>query len=124
MNESQSVGINPSKIMMHEDWKPFNYSKYHADIAMIWLETEVTFTKFIYPACLPSVSLQKFSGVGTIAGWGKYDSSATVITSDIPRYVEIRTEDSAFCYTNDSDVALMSSHLAFCAGGKGAGPCR
>jgi len=112
--------------VLHPEWDPLNLKKFHADIAIIFLPEEVSLTNFIYPACLPPLGLQNYSGDGTIAGWGKKESSLAAPSSNVPRYVEIQTEDASFCYTNDSAVADLSSHDAFCAGGKakGKGPCR
>jgi len=122
--EESSVAINALKIVLHHEWNADDYVKYHGDIAIITMEREVMLTKFINPACLPSDEFRNYSGNGTVVGWGKTDPRSNGGMSDFPRYLSIETVDGLFCFTNDSHVANVASHKSFCAGGKGAGPCR
>lgn len=56
-------------------------------------------------------------------GWGQ--SERTGLKSEtIPYQVKLNAVEGSICYTNDSDVASISSTNTFCAGGSGTGPCK
>lgn len=54
----------PERIVIHEDWS-YTSGKYDADIALIFLENEVTFGTFIFPICLGS-KVKLNSAIGTV----------------------------------------------------------
>jgi len=115
-----------SKIVMHPDYKPHHH-KFDADLAMIFLEREVEFTRNIKPVCLPSADLENYSGYGTVVGWGRTEDSVNFGDhSDIPKQKSIQAVNDSFCYTEDDEIAKISSLRTFCAGGGGrdrAGIC-
>lgn len=61
--------VMPSKIIVHEDWDPFD-DKFDADIAMIFTVQATHFTRYIKPICLINFSTRSLSEAWAV-GWGK-----------------------------------------------------
>lgn len=55
----------PQKVLIHEDWNHETY-KYDADIALIFLESAVTFSAYISPICLYSSTVTSSSSAGIV----------------------------------------------------------
>jgi len=60
--------INVKKMTLHPD---YNSRTIDNDIAVLELAEDITFTKKIKPACLPSSETKDYSGIAsTVSGWG------------------------------------------------------
>ena len=64
INEPGSIKKNIDRFIVHQDWKPFDIS-YDADIAIIVMNSPVTYNKYIRPICLGNEVEAQF---GTLAG--------------------------------------------------------
>ncbi|XP_046491538.1 melanization protease 1-like isoform X1 [Neodiprion pinetum] len=79
MNGSESCSDDPTRInieevTVHEDYSP-NLPEQWADIALLRLSQDVTFTKYIQPVCLPSKSATADEGEFYVVGWGRTKGS-------------------------------------------------
>lgn len=112
----------PSQIFMHPNWKTLTIN-FDADIALIQLANQVSFTDLIYPICLPSQTLVSRGGNGFIAGWGKSESNA--LHENITRELELSINTNEECFLKNSRFAQISSRNTFCAGTENeSGPCQ
>lgn len=67
----EKKGVKSFKV--HPEWN-VNDAKYDADIALIEMESAVSYSKFIRPICLwngPSELAQVVGQTGIVAGWGE-----------------------------------------------------
>lgn len=55
-------------------------------------------------------------------GWGNSGDHRTHV--DVPLKVDMKSVSDGICFTQQIDVALISSHRNFCADGNNAGPCK
>ncbi|KAL3285737.1 hypothetical protein HHI36_000264 [Cryptolaemus montrouzieri] len=108
----------------HEQFDPYDVNQYH-DIGLLRLATEVTYTQFINPICLPLSNQERrksYTGLRlTVAGWGKTETKSE---SNIKLKVQVPVKSLRDCnYVYSSRVHLENSQL--CAGGeKGKDSCR
>lgn len=66
------VEVGVEKIIVHPQYNDKSRDKHH-DIALIRLDTNVSYSKYIKPICLPIVGLNSGLITGnklTVAGWG------------------------------------------------------
>lgn len=107
-------GANPEefrivKITKHENFK---YGTFENDIAIVEMETEVTFKKGIQPVCLPSKTpklLQdKFVSEGVyVAGWGRTSwrgPKSTILLEGIINVVSNQECKAKFALFDDVDI--------------------
>lgn len=107
---------------MHPSWNPL-CERYDADIAVIVLEKEVTFSRYIQPACLIHSAIPALSN-GVVVGYGKSEDE-TKEHETIPKMLEMPIVDGHTCVLKDYRFGQISSIRTFCAGkGEGAGVCR
>ncbi len=85
------------------------------DIALLYLESDVTLNNYIQIACLPSASSTSYPGANIVvyaAGWGLLNSSEST-TPNILNNVKLSTYSSSKCpYSNFYDAGMI------CAGNK------
>jgi len=111
-------------IHKHPDWNP-NTERYDADIAVMILETEVTFTRHIQPICLMhSSSILATKTEGVVVGYGK-DEDPNTNHLNIPKSIKLPIHQNEDCFLKDSVFAQLSSKRTFCGGsGNGTGTCK
>jgi hypothetical protein len=119
---SRTYSESPLKIIIHEDWNT-EVDSYDADIALLLLEDELTFTKFIKPICLWENFDLPFADEGIIAGWGKH-----LIEGDdnekVPRQLKVPIVGQEDCIIGNIGLTTLASKRTFCGGSRGsAGPC-
>lgn len=96
---------NISKIVYHHDYDGSTAS-FDADLAILILTSEITFTPFIQPACLPSKNSTVIDVRGTVAGYGITENNTL---ADTLRHVEIPTIDHLTCLYTEPDLASFGS---------------
>ncbi|XP_037041735.1 protein artichoke-like [Bradysia coprophila] len=111
------VHANITSVHVHPDWDP-EAIKFDADLAILVLSHNITFTNFIRPVCIPGDSvLHTESGVmdteGTVVGWGLTDNGTQ---ADVPRQASVQALNDSFCYQSDPAMASYSSNRTFCGG--------
>lgn len=108
---SSSHQFNVFKSHVHENYKQDSFEN---DIALLMLESKITFTVKVQPICLPNIVIRN-QGVGMVVGFGSTDESTD--HSNVLREVEIPIVSKETCL--DSDPEFFSLHLFdgnFCAG--------
>ncbi|XP_070504112.1 serine protease gd-like, partial [Chironomus tepperi] len=106
-------------INMHPDWNTLTES-YDADIAVLVLDSEVTFSGYIKPICLTRASS---ASTGVVVGYGKSEDG-TKIHENIPKMIETPIHSNKDCFENNQALAALSSGRTFCGGpGRGVGVC-
>lgn len=104
-----------TKIKVHDDWHPhpFNYDE---DIAMMTLEDEVSFTRFIKPICLWNFDFNPSNTAGCIAGWGKSSPLSSTHHEEVPNQLNLSVHTNKNCFLKHNELAAISSNRTFCAG--------
>lgn len=111
------------KIRMHPDWNP-NTQRYEGDIAMLHLETDVQFSRFIQPICLipRNTNVLPFTE-GIVVGYG-IGSAKSKSSEKVPKIIHLPIHKNEDCYRHNKEFAGISSSNTFCAGtGRGSGVC-
>jgi len=126
LSTQHEVGRFPyavQNIHIHPDWDP-QTDTYDADIAVMILETEVTFSKYIQPICLmDSNSALATNTEGTVVGYGK-DEDPYRDHLNIPKSINLLIHQNEDCFLKNYDLARFSSKRTFCGGsGNGTGIC-
>ncbi|XP_070493065.1 uncharacterized protein [Chironomus tepperi] len=107
-------------INMHPDWNTLTQA-FDADIAVLVLDSEVTFSGFIQPICLVRASS---ASTGVVVGYG-VSEDVTKIHENIPKILETPIHSNKDCFKNNEALAGISSGRTFCGGtGTGIGVCR
>lgn len=111
---SSSLQFNVFKSNVHEN---YNHETFENDIALLMLESKITFTTKVQAICLPTSNIEN-EGKGTVVGFGSTDE--TIDHSDVLREAVIPIVSQEVCL--DSDPDYFSDHLFpgnFCAGDVG-----
>lgn len=95
--------------------------KSYADIALLILEKEVTFTDYIWPICLPSLSTEVFGISGTAAGYGLISTTSSY--QHIAKFAELKTISLLECYKNSTNSGNVVSEKSFCTQQDGVSLC-
>ena len=116
-----SFGIQ--SINMHPDWNP-HADSFDADIAVLVLENQVTFSATIQPICLPILSSNVAAiNKGFVVGYGKSEDE-TKLHENIPKIIETPIHKNEDCFYKNYLLAKLSSRRTFCGGtGNGTGVC-
>ena len=121
-DETGVVRAEISSIKIHSDWNS-QKETYDADIAILRLVNDITFTNYIQPACLPPSNLNAFEIDGTVVGYGLSDDTQEDHEKR-PKFVKISSITQEDCLIGRDVVARISSKRMFCAGSRGKNPCR
>ncbi|KAL7013231.1 hypothetical protein ACKWTF_015279 [Chironomus riparius] len=110
-------------VYIHPDWNP-NTDTYDADIAIMVLETEVTYSKYIQPICLMYINSTLATKMeGVVVGYGK-DGDPKKLHSIIPKSINLPIHKNEDCFLKNYELARYSSKRTFCGGaGNGTGVC-
>lgn len=119
------VDVQVSEIIPHPQY-PGNARDQLHDIALLRLRTEVTFTDFISPVCLPIRPEQRntiFLGRKMIvSGWGRTETNATSNVKQKAELESVATDDCNKRYVTQRRTVTSSQ---ICAGGvEGIDSCR
>lgn len=102
--EKDAVNRNVMQIFVHPDWNVTD-EKYDADIAVLVLDANLTFSNHIRPICMPPADYLIDGIVGTVVGWGKTENGTA---EGIPRKIEINALNDTYCYGADKGIARYS----------------
>jgi len=95
-----------------------------ADLAMLLMETEITFTSTIIPICLLPKDLDVGLKEGTVSGWGQSEDKSKVHET-IPRKLVVPIKRNEECFLESFQITKIASTRTFCAGARdGRNPCR
>ncbi|CAG9811221.1 unnamed protein product [Chironomus riparius] len=109
---------------IHPDWNTLTES-FDADIAVLVMETEAVYSRYIQPVCLlgPLSSIIATAS-GVVVGYGKSEDE-TKIHENIPKILNSQIHNNPFCFQDNRALARISSGRTFCGGpGRGIGVCR
>ncbi|XP_070506880.1 serine protease gd-like [Chironomus tepperi] len=126
LNNSLEIGRTANSIQsvhVHPDWN-IKSDDYDADIAVLVLETEVLFNKYIQPACIVQPDTNEAAiAKGVIIGYGKSEDT-TKIHENIPKVLEMPIHTNLNCFLKFLPLVQLSSSRTFCAGSaNGSGAC-
>lgn len=108
------------EIKIHDDWNP-NVERYDADIAVLILDEDVHFSRYISPICIWNSTAYPDVHEGFIAGWGRSDEETH---GNTPRELKAPIIDNEDCFLSNTRIAEISSRRTFCAGSaNGTGVC-
>ncbi|XP_037043077.1 insulin-like growth factor-binding protein complex acid labile subunit [Bradysia coprophila] len=111
------VQANIEDIRVHPEWDPYFTSDFKADLAIIVLSENVSFTKTIRPVCLPAdsadVNSQTIDLKGMVVGW---DVTGSNNWENIQRQASITAVNDTYCYHKDEAASTFSSDHTFCGG--------
>lgn len=115
------VSSSVEQILLHDNWNP-QITRYESDIAMLKLEKDVTFSKYVQPICLWESTTPPSTNVGVVAGWGQSENLTS--HESIPRKLNMEIDSHVNCIIHSPGLASIFSHGTFCAGyGNGSGVC-
>ncbi|KAM6436354.1 uncharacterized protein PHA67_023595 [Liasis olivaceus] len=102
-----------SKVVLHQDYNPLTEDN---DIALIQLDSPVTFNDYVQPACLPRVTMGSETSFTScfVSGWG-ITAQNSVKTSDILQEARVNILDTKKCNSSQWYNGAMSPHTV-CAG--------
>jgi len=111
-------------ISVHPDWNP-KTDTFDADIAVMVLETEVAFSRYIQPICLmDSSSTLATRTEGVVVGYGK-DENPDKDHVNIPKSLKMPIHQNEDCFLKYPSLVTLSSKRTFCGGsGIGTGVCQ
>ncbi|XP_037955874.1 transmembrane protease serine 11A-like [Teleopsis dalmanni] len=116
-----SFGVE--KIIIHPEYR--NDFIPDADIALLYLNSSITFTDFISPICLwnGDTDLSKLvNKIGYVAGFGSTENGTISETS--PRIAYARIVSEIECVRSSNKIKSIISPRTFCAGNRDlSGPC-
>lgn len=109
---------SPLEIKVHDDWNP-NVERYDADIAVLILDEDVHFSRYISPICIWNSTTHPEAHEGFVVGWGRDE-----IHGNTPRELKAPIIDNEDCFLSNVRLAEISSKRTFCAGSaNGTGVC-
>lgn len=111
--ETGRISVKVNFIYIHPDWNIYSES-YDADIAVLELEREVVFNKFIQPICIPDIdsNVGKFTrGIAVGFGINEHDT-----ISDVANKLKIPIYNYENCTEHSEDHASLISPRTFCGG--------
>ncbi|XP_034392678.1 chymotrypsin-C-like isoform X2 [Cyclopterus lumpus] len=112
--EDAAVFMGTANIVVHEKWNPFFIRN---DIALIKLESPVTFSDSITAACLPSAGfLLPHNESCYVTGWGRVYTGGPI--ADILQQALLPVVDHATCTKRDWWGTQVKDTMV-CAGGDG-----
>ena len=118
--ERGRVTFGVKSIRIHHDWN-INMEPFDADIAILELESEITFNNFIQPICLagPGSAIANNTS-GIIIGFGRSENKEI---EDVAKILEIPIVDYHKCSESEDHRHLLSPRT-FCGGTQdGRGVC-
>lgn len=127
LNNSIEIGRTPYAIQsvnIHPEWSSHS-ENFDADIAVLVLETEVTYNKYILPSCVAfSGSNEAAITKGIVVGFGQSEDT-TKVHETIPKVLEMPIHSNDDCFFKFHALLKLSSKRTFCGGtGTGIGVCR
>lgn len=108
-----------SKVKIHEGWNS-NTERYNDDIAVLYLENDIIFSRFISPICI-SESIGSVNE-GFIAGLGK-NAGSNSSHENILSKIKVKFYERADCYEKVEGYSNIGSKNTFCAGTSDANIC-
>jgi len=112
---------NASDIKLHPNWKKID-GNYDSDIAVLTLDESVTFTEYVRPNCLPTLTkksesdgLSDLTVTGTIAGYKKSHDNHQI------SYFESKVQNITSCLFGDDTSCSIYSDEFTCHSESGSG---
>lgn len=119
-NQNGVYSASASSIVMHPDWNPYG-ERYDADIAVINVEDEIPYTRFIKPICIASNEMQVTEG--WVTGWGKSEDESK-LHENVPKVLKVPIWTNEHCFLEALEFSKLASKRTLCAGSRdGTGVC-
>ncbi len=121
-NEEGSVQRNVSTIYVNPEWRQ-NSDKFDADVAILVLSENVTFSRYIQPICVPADDVVIEGAVidvkGIVVGWGIAENQTH---EEIPKKIVASAIANSICYRTDPSIIRPMSSRSFCGKGYDGNP--
>ena len=110
--------IRPDRIVIHPQYDS-DRADYDADLALIHLKSDVIFTDYVRPICLPlrrqdsDRTLLRTGNIGVITGWGRKKETGREVLRRMHQ-VKVPIVDQASCKAAHTKYSVTSN--MFCAG--------
>ncbi|XP_037043076.1 leucine-rich repeat and death domain-containing protein 1-like [Bradysia coprophila] len=121
-SEIGTVNRNISAVFVNPDWKP-DADRFDADLAILVLSENVTFSIYIQPICIPTNDVVIDGAVidvnGTVVGWGLADDTRH---EEVPRKIVATALTNSLCYRSEPSIVKSTSFRSFCARGQDGTP--
>lgn len=110
--------IRPDRIVIHPQYDS-DRADYDADLALIHLKSDVIFTDYVRPICLPlrrqdsDRTLLRTGNIGVITGWGRRRETGRQVLRTMHQ-VKVPIVDQALCKAAHTRYPVTSN--MFCAG--------
>lgn len=114
-NENGTIDSLVWDVVSNPTWN-FNDERYISDIAIVVLQDKIVYTKTYYSVHLPPQNYEVVTGNGTIAGWGKSESSENGRHDDKPSTLEIPVVNITHCMMKSPSLGRHLSYSIFCGG--------
>lgn len=119
-NQNGVYSASAAEVTMHPDWNPYG-EKYDADIALITVDDEIPYTRFIQPICIASDEIEATEGF--VTGWGKSEDESK-LHENIPKVLKVPIWTNEHCYLEAEEFTKLASRRTLCAGSRdGTGVC-
>lgn len=111
-NEEGAVSKNVGQIDVHDDWNVYS-ERFDADIAILTLTDNITFSNYIQPVCIPAPDetvgpILNFKGY--IIGWAPSNRSRV----ETLKHAKATVLNATYCYDRDPYLSHYSSQRTFC----------
>lgn len=123
-NESERISVGVEKIEVHQDWD-INAESFDADIAIITLNTNVSFNQYIQPVCMlhPDAEPSKYLH-GYTVGYGASENKPNTHESVLKFLKTPFLLNNEQCFYTNAVLLKLSSERTFCGGNRtGEGVC-
>lgn len=125
LHDPRTVTSGVAALHIHPDFLMDPRGSYDADIAVLTLQSMVTFSELVKPVCLwagSSDESEVFGKSGVVVGWGK-DESGQLVTK-APKRSVVPIVSSVECIRSSETLVRITSPRTICAGGRNdVGPC-
>ena len=111
-HEVGKISVAIKSINIHPEWNS-STTQFDADIAVLVLEEQITFNKFIQPICLIQSNIPLIS-TGIVIGYGKSED-ITKVHENVPKIIDMPIHDNEDCFLKNYLFANISSKRTFCA---------
>jgi len=112
--ESHTFITTPAEIIIHKRWNASS-DRFNDDIAVILLDENISYSKFIKPICIADIEEVREATQGLAVGWGKSEDETNDIES-IPRQAQLPITGDGPCYRETIELARIAAKNSFCAG--------
>ncbi|KAM7383290.1 hypothetical protein PAMP_002957 [Pampus punctatissimus] len=123
VNDHKDSPVYADSIYVHPDYNNPNHADYDNDVALIKLQTQITFNSSVMPVCLPPENATYVTGImGLVSGFGITKINGRQLLTNKMQYVHLPVVSQETCRDSinllkrtTNNVPSLSDNM-FCAG--------